>query len=90
MSTTARVSGRRITIQAVDGTRVLVQEITIDCPACGHLVVQILGHHVQTVAQILRETIEAEPDLCRPAWVKQGPDTHVVLDLARRPKGGEN
>lgn len=46
-----------------DGRQFLLVEITIDCPACGKYKLQIAGHHLRLVRDILIETIDLHPDL---------------------------
>ncbi len=43
---------------------VLVQRLTITCPDCGTGRIEIAGHHLRQIHQVLGETIAAHPELC--------------------------
>lgn len=46
-----------------DGREFVVIEIEIDCPACGHYALQVAGHHLRAVRDIVIEMIDLHPDL---------------------------
>lgn len=83
-----RVVGQRIVVESVEGKRLLVQEILIDCVGCGVTTIRILGHHVRAVHALLAETIAAEPDLC--GEVGQREDIQMRLDAEQAKKGRMN
>lgn len=61
----AKITGSAIRVDFPDGERTLVQQIQIDCPSCGIGLLQIAGHHLVAVRDLLQATIEANPDFCK-------------------------
>lgn len=60
----ATITGRAIRVRFANGTERVVQQIVIDCPACGQGEIQIEGHHIRAVAELLMETAMRFPELC--------------------------
>lgn len=45
------------------GEELLVVEIAIDCPYCGHYAIRLAGHHLRLVRDALVEMIDLHPAL---------------------------
>lgn len=61
----AKIVGRAILIEFPSGARTLVQQIQIDCETCGEGLLQIAGHHLVAVRDLLQQTIDTNPEFCR-------------------------
>ena len=61
----AKIIGRAIIVVFPDGERTLVQQVQIDCDTCGEGLLQIAGHHLVAVRDLLQQTIDANPDFCK-------------------------
>lgn len=52
-----------------DGRRYVLVSLTLTCPVCGEIEMQIPGHHLRTVVELLREKLIEYHDLTTPARV---------------------
>jgi hypothetical protein len=83
MTQTAHVLGRAILVETLDEPPVLLIVLDIDCPVCGGfqayrqkdgpLQVQVAGHHLRALRDLLVDFIEEHPDL-----VGRDEDTRTV------------
>jgi hypothetical protein len=66
-----KVVGRIFKIESPDGAACLLVEIKIDCPFCGEQVIEVAGHHLKVIRDILIEAIDLHPELT-------GPEARVI------------
>lgn len=66
MGTPIKTLGRSIVCEFPNGDKLLVGEITIDCPVCGTGEWKIAGHHMRSVLRLLAQWVEEHPDLTGP------------------------
>lgn len=64
MSSESRTVGTAMATELPDGRKFLTVAITIDCPVCGQLTLQLAGHHLRALREFLTSTIDEFPDLC--------------------------
>lgn len=53
-----------VLVEFPDGTRALVVDITVECPLCGQIRLQLPGHHLRVIRNALIGAIDAYPELC--------------------------
>lgn len=76
----------RLTFPGDPAEILLVQEIHLACPGCGEIHVQIGGHHLVALRDLLSDTISAYPELCG-----KGETTEIRVPGGMTPeKVGEN
>ena len=54
---------REILVEPIDSDPYLVLEIAIQCPACGLIEIQLLGHHLPVLKRIIDQAITEQPHL---------------------------
>lgn len=59
----ASMKGTATMVELSSGERLLVVGIDIDCPMCGQLQIQLSGHHLRGVRDLLIEFIDLHADL---------------------------
>lgn len=57
----------------------LLVEIAIDCPTCGVIEVQILGHHLRGLTTAFEQILGQHPELCPPTAVRKGDDWQATV-----------
>jgi hypothetical protein len=62
----ARVTGRIFKIEPQQGPAYMTVEIKIDCPFCGIDMLQLAGHHLKAIRDIVIEAIDLHPELTGP------------------------
>lgn len=58
----AHVTAKTILVGDGDAALLLI-EFILDCPACGHQQIQIAGHHLRLIRDVLIAAIDAYPAL---------------------------
>jgi hypothetical protein len=66
MAKEARMVGRIFKIEPQHGPAYMVVEIKIDCPFCGIAVIELAGHHLKAIRDIVIEAIDLHPELTSP------------------------
>lgn len=79
------VIGQVIDIEFPNGETAIVQRIIIDCPGCGRGLIDIAGHHLRQVYEVIGRTIEALPEKCGGETT-----THYQVDPERVKKARDN
>lgn len=59
----SRVRSQIIMVDPVEGAPFLLAEFTIDCPFCGAQRIQIAGHHMRLIRDVLIQAIDDYPAL---------------------------
>lgn len=57
------VTGRIIVAEWPDGRKALALTVTIDCPECGQIEMQLPGHHLRPLRDLCIEAIDRYPEL---------------------------
>lgn len=67
MSLKSHTTGKAIVISFPDQEeKLLVVEITLDCPSCGAHTVKFAGHHLRAIRDLMIEFCDLHPDLIGP------------------------
>ncbi len=59
----AHTTSRIYVVQPVEGPSFLLVEVSIDCPVCGQQTLQLAGHHLRLVRDVILEAMDRHPEL---------------------------
>lgn len=66
MTERARFLVRWVVVQPHESEPFLILEQQLDCPACGHGLLRLAGHHVAALGEALDQVRRDHPDLLAP------------------------
>lgn len=61
----SRSTARIVIVTPHNGPPTLIVEFDIHCPLCGEQSIQVAGHHLRMIRDVLIETIDEHPELTR-------------------------